>query len=157
MTGVTLRPARADDAAAVTDVFTAARRGMTYLPRLHTAEEDARFIAHLVEKARVQLAVRADGVVGFAAVHDGWLEHLYVVPAAQRAGVGSTLIDWAKAASPAGLDLWVFEANTGARALYLFHGWTEVERTDGRHNEERLPDLHMRWTPSETPPPPTAQ
>jgi GNAT superfamily N-acetyltransferase len=147
MTDVTLRPAAPDDTAAVTAVFTAARRLMTYLPVLHTAEEDVRFFADLVAQARVEVALGDGRVVGFAAVRGGWLEHLYVEPGSQGQGVGSALIDWAKAASPTGLDLWVFEANTGAQALYRSHGWTEIERTDGSGNEERLPDLHMRWTP----------
>jgi GNAT superfamily N-acetyltransferase len=147
MTDLALRPARSDDAQGVAAVFASARRAMTYLPVLHRAEDEARFIADLVAGARVEMAVRARRIIGFAAVRGGWLEHLYVEPAAQGQGVGSALIDWAKTVSPAGLDLWVFERNTGAQALYRAHGWTEVERTDGSGNEERLPDVHMRWSP----------
>ena len=53
MTAVTLRPATAADAGAVTAVFVAARRQMTYLPTLHTDDETARFVADLVADAAV--------------------------------------------------------------------------------------------------------
>ncbi|HXQ44677.1 MAG TPA: GNAT family N-acetyltransferase [Acidimicrobiales bacterium] len=148
MTGVTLRAARAADAPAITDVFLAARRPMTYLPVLHTDDEAARFIAAVVAADRVQVAERDGAVVGFAAVHGSWLAHLYVHPSSQNAGLGSSLIGWAKEIAPAGLDLWVFQRNTGARALYASHGWRDLVLTDGADNEEGQPDVHMRWEPS---------
>ncbi|WP_408612609.1 N-acetyltransferase [Glycomyces luteolus] len=43
------------------------------------------------------------------------------------------------------LDLRVFEQNTGARAFYARHGFSEIASGDGSDNEERLPDLHLRW------------
>jgi ribosomal protein S18 acetylase RimI-like enzyme len=73
------------------------------------------------------------------------VEHLYVKPDAQRAGIGSTLLDAAKARRPAGLRLWVFQRNEGARAFYAKHGFAEVERTDGAANEEREPDVLLAW------------
>ena len=155
MTGVILRPADPADAPALSEVFGAARAQMTYLPVLHSPEEDTRFFAAVVDEARVEVAVGDGAVIGFAAVRAGWLEHLYVHPAAQRRGLGNRLIDWAQGASPEGLDLWVFAQNTGAQALYLARGWREVRRTDGHANEERLPDVHMRWTPPPRRPTPT--
>jgi GNAT superfamily N-acetyltransferase len=147
MTGVTLRAARGADAPAVTAVFLAARRGMTYLPVLHTDDETARFVADLVATARVQVAERDGAVLGFAVVRGSWLEHLNVHPEAQSAGVGSRLIAWAKEVVPTGLDLWVFQRNTRARALYASHGWRDLVLTDGADNEEGQPDVHMRWDP----------
>jgi len=147
MTAVTLRAAALTDAPAVTEVFLAARRGMTYLPVLHTDDETARFIFELLSTARVEVAVRPGAVIGFAAVRHGWLEHLNVHPEAQGAGVGSRLIEWAKQISPTGLDLWVFQRNTRARALYATHGFREVRLTDGADNEEGQPDVHMHFAP----------
>jgi GNAT superfamily N-acetyltransferase len=146
MDGVTLRPAGDADGPAVTAVFVAARRGMTYLPVLHTDDQTARFIADLIETDQVQVAVGAGDVIGFAAVHGSWLAHLNVHPRFQNAGVGSRLIAWAQDTVPTGLDLWVFERNHGARALYRSHGWRDVGGTDG-DNEEGQPDVHMRWDP----------
>jgi GNAT superfamily N-acetyltransferase len=147
MAGVTLRAAGTMDAPAVTAVFVEARRPMTYLPVLHTDDQTARFIFDLVASAQVEVAVRDDAVVGFVAVRAGWLEHLNVHPADQNAGIGSRLIGWAKEVSPTGLDLWVFQRNTRARALYATHGWSVVTLTDGADNEEGQPDVHMRWQP----------
>jgi hypothetical protein len=39
----------------------------------------------------------------------------------------------------------VFERNSGARAFYARHGFTEVTRTDGSGNEEREPDVLLTW------------
>jgi putative acetyltransferase len=146
MTEVTLRAATTTDAPAITAVFQAARRPMTYLPVVHTADEDARFLFGVVTTAEVQVAVRNGVLIGFAAVRAGWFEHLYVHPSAQSAGVGGRLIAWAQQASPAGLDLWVFARNTRARALYAAHGWRAIGGTDG-DNEEGQPDVLMRWEP----------
>jgi GNAT superfamily N-acetyltransferase len=149
MTGVTLRAATGHDAPAVTGVFLAARRAMTYLPHLHTDDETARFIFDLVLTARVEVALGDGAIVGFAAVRRSWLEHLNVHPRAQNAGIGTRLIEWAKETSPSGLDLWVFQRNTRARALYASHGWRDVTLTDG-DNEEGQPDARMRWEPTTT-------
>jgi GNAT superfamily N-acetyltransferase len=147
MTEVTLRSGVTADAPAVTDVFLAARQAMTYLPVVHTTDQAARFFFDLVRTARVEVADHGGLVIGFAAVRGTWLEHLNVHPSAQNAGVGSRLIDWAKQVSPTGLDLWVFQRNTRARALYAAHGWRVVALTDG-DNEEGQPDVHMRWDPT---------
>jgi GNAT superfamily N-acetyltransferase len=148
MTEVTLRAAGTADTPAITEVFLAARRGMTYLPHLHTDDETARFLFDLVRLAQVQVAVRDGAIVGFAAVRGSWLEHLNVHPRAQNEGIGTRLIGWAKQTSPTELDLWVFQRNRRARALYAAHGWRDIAQTDG-DNEEGQPDVHMRWEPEQ--------
>ncbi len=74
-----------------------------------------------------------------------WLDDLYVVPGHARRGIGSALLETAKALRPGGFGLWVFETNAPARAFYAGHGLVEVERTDGSDNEERAPDIRMTW------------
>ncbi len=147
MTAVTLRAASGADAPAIAAVFLAARRPMTYLPVVHTDNEAARHFFAMVMRGQVEVAEREGLVIGFAAVHDRWLEHEYVQPSSQGAGVGRRLIAWAQEISPTGLDLWVFARNTGAHALYLAHGWRDVLFTDG-DNEEGQPDIRMRWGPT---------
>jgi GNAT superfamily N-acetyltransferase len=146
MTDVTLRAAATADAPAIAALFLAARKPMTYLPVIHTDDQAARFFFGLVTDARVEVAVGNGVILGFAAVRAGWLEHLNVHPSFQSTGVGSRLIAWAKEESPTGLDLWVFQRNTRAQALYASHGWRVVALTDG-DNEEGQPDAHMRWDP----------
>ena len=46
---------------------------------------------------------------------------------------------------PGGLALWTFQSNTRAQEFYRRHGFTEVRRTDGSANEERVPDVRMVW------------
>jgi GNAT superfamily N-acetyltransferase len=73
------------------------------------------------------------------------VEHLYVRPDAQRAGIGSALLEEAKRGRPNGLRLWVFQRNHAARAFYARHGFVEVRSTDGADNEEREPDVLLEW------------
>jgi GNAT superfamily N-acetyltransferase len=137
------------DGAALATVFGAARAEMTYLPALHTPAEDRAFFtdqvlssgSHVVTVAEVG----GDAIVAFSAVHRGWLEHLYVTPRWQGRGIGSELVQRAMSENPDGLQLWVFERNVRATALYARAGFVVVERTDGERNEERVPDLRMRW------------
>jgi GNAT superfamily N-acetyltransferase len=147
MTAVTLRAASGADTPAIAAVFLEARRAMTYLPVVHTDAEAARHFFAIVMRADVEVAERDGLLIGFAAVDHGWLEHAYVQPASQGAGVGSRLIAWAQEISPTGLDLWVFARNTRARALYLARGWRDVSSTEG-DNEEGQPDIRMHWEPN---------
>ena len=136
------------DADALAALFTASRRAaMPWLPPLHSAAEDRRFIAEqVIGSSDEVLVVRRQGQpAGFLALRGAMVEHLYVEPSAQRTGIGSALLDAAKARRPDGLRLWVFQRNVGARDFYAKHGFTEVERTDGASNEEREPDVLLAW------------
>jgi GNAT superfamily N-acetyltransferase len=130
---------------------------MRYLPQLHTPAEDVVLFSERVlptshvtvaeVEAEVGAAAGSDrGVVGFSAVKDGWLDHLYVVPSQQGGGIGGALLARAMDESPGGLTLWAFAANHGAIAFYGRAGFVEVLRTDGSGNEERVPDVQMRWS-----------
>jgi len=138
------------DARAVADVHLAARASMTYLPVLHTPAETRAWVASvLFGTCALEVAEGPKGVMGYAALRGAHLEHLYVDPSSQGLGVGSRLLEWAMAASPDGLDLWVFERNVRATAFYEARGFTVVRRTDGSGNEERQPDLLMAWSPAQ--------
>jgi ribosomal protein S18 acetylase RimI-like enzyme len=84
------------------------------------------------------------GVPTANAFGDGWLEHLYVHPDHHRQGTGSALLDKAKRSGPS-LQLRAFQRNTNAIRFYEHHGFQIVEATDGSRNEEREPDVRMRW------------
>ena len=157
---MTFRRAAVGDGAAVAAVFGAARSEMAYLPVLHTPDEDRAFFtdrvvgsgSHEVTVAVAVAVAHAETeesggaeMVGFCAVHAGWIEHLYVTPAWQGGGIGSALLARAMSKNPGGLSLWVFEQNEWAAALYARAGFVVVERTDGLGNEEHVPDLRMQW------------
>jgi GNAT superfamily N-acetyltransferase len=135
------------DAVAVAATFGAARRAaMPWLPRLHSAAEDRRYFAdHVIGECDVLVVRRERSVVAFLALKDDMVEHLYVRPEEQRAGIGSALIEEAKSRRPSGLRLWVFQRNDGARAFYARHGFAEMRLTDGADNEEREPDVLLEW------------
>jgi GNAT superfamily N-acetyltransferase len=144
--GVELRTARPDDGVAVSDVFAAARAEMRYLPALHSRQEHVAFFStRVLPTSDVTVADMAGEVVAFSAVGDGWLEHLYVVPAQQGRGIGGALLGRAMNENAAGLSLWAFAANHRAIAFYGRAGFVEVLRTDGSGNEERQPDVQMHW------------
>jgi GNAT superfamily N-acetyltransferase len=143
------RRAEPGDAPAIADVFLAARVEMTYLPRLHSDDETRTFIREVVMRdLEVWLCEEEGGVLGFAALGEDMLEHLYVCPEAQGRGIGSELLTLAKKQRPRGFRLWVFQKNGGARRLYERHGLVLVELTDGAGNEEREPDALYEWRPA---------
>ncbi|HEU5128222.1 MAG TPA: GNAT family N-acetyltransferase [Glycomyces sp.] len=139
----TLRRAERADAAGIGDVFLTARAGMDYLPRLHSDEQTRAWIAHVVlAECEVWVAEADERVVGFAALNGTWLDHLYVAPGRQGAGIGSALLG--RAMEAGARDLRVFERNEAAARFYERHGFTVAGRGDGGDNEERLPDVHYR-------------
>ena len=143
-----LRRAVPEDADAIADVFTPAFRGLTFLPMLHSEEENRVWIASTMLPGHEVWVAEADGaIVGFVALTDDLLGHMYVHPTAQSRGVGSTLLRKAKERRPRGFDLWVFQQNEGARRFYERHGLRCVELTDGSDNEERTPDARYEWRP----------
>jgi ribosomal protein S18 acetylase RimI-like enzyme len=143
-----VRRARPEDAAAVADVFVAARAPMTYASVAHP-EEDVRreFGGIVIGRDEVWVAEQDGRVVAFAALSDDELEHLYVDPHAQSRGIGGELLALAKERRPDGFRFWVFQQNTGARRFYGRHGCTLVRETDGAQNEERAPDALYEWRP----------
>jgi GNAT superfamily N-acetyltransferase len=147
MSAVRLRRARASDAAAVAALHLAARRqAMPYLAELHS-DDDVRVWTRetLLPKAEVWIAEIGGRPVGYLAVVDDILDHLYVAPEHQSQGVGSLLMAKAKALRPAGLRLYAFQRNHGARAFYEARGFAPVAFSDGASNQEREPDVLYQW------------
>ncbi|WP_299057645.1 GNAT family N-acetyltransferase [uncultured Nocardioides sp.] len=147
MTGC--RPAVPADLPALAEVFLASRAAaapaMPPVPAAAVPHVRRDIASWDLDRREVWVAVEGQDVVGFAAVVDDWLEALYVAPDAQRAGVGSMLLEVVTALRPRGFCLWVFTDNAPARAFYAAHGLLELEHTDGSANPERTPDLRMVW------------
>lgn len=141
-----LRAATPADADAIAVVFTASRALLSFLPPLHTAEEDRAFIAgHVLNTCTVTVALDGDDTIaGFLAESPGWVEHLYLRPDMRGRGLGGVLLAATKARQPS-LQLWCFAHNNAARAFYARHGFVEVEVTDGSRNESREPDVRLEW------------
>jgi len=143
---VVMRRATTDDAAEITELYLATRRAAepAMPPQLHTPESVlAHTTGEIVEK-EVWVAER-DAIVGFLTLDPAFLDALYVGPDHQGFGIGTALLDLAKARRPDGFALWVFTSNGPARGFYHRHGLVELEHTDGSGNEERSPDVRMAW------------
>ena len=141
-----LRSATAADAAAIAQVFSALYRLLSFLPRLHTVDEDRRFIAEVIlRNCDVTVAEDDSGVVAFLAREAEEIRLLYTRPDRIGRGAGTVLVEAAKASGTAALELWCFEANARGRRFYEARGFRPILRTDGSHNEERQPDIRYRW------------
>ena len=142
---IVLRTATVEDADAIAALFSASFRLLTFLPELHSVEEDRDFIGNVVLPGqRVTVAGHEGRIVGFIAEEKGWIDHLYVAPDALGLGVGSALLVNAKSRQPE-LTLWCFAENSRARAFYEKHGFVAVEFGDGSGNEARRPDVRYLW------------
>jgi SAM-dependent methyltransferase len=75
-------------------------------------------------------------------------DQLYIRPGWWGQGIGSRLVELAKARSPGGLTLWTFQVNDRARRFYEHHEFVELFRTDGSRNEEQQPDVRFGWRPA---------
>jgi chorismate mutase len=142
-----LRRAEPEESDAVAALYGRSRAAAAMPPAIHTADEDRSWFAARLREGDHEAWVAEDdsGLLGYALVTPTWLDHLFVEPSRQSAGVGAALLDAVKGIRPAGFCLWVFETNLRARAFYARHGLVELERTDGSGNEEKAPDVRMAW------------
>lgn len=141
-----LRMATADDAAAIAIVHRRAmRESLSFLPDLHTAEQDLRFFSqHFLPTNTVWIAEIDRQLVGYIGFDADWLNHLYLAPEAQGQGVGPALL--AKALEDARTRrLWTFQQNARARRFYETRGFVMVRLSNGAGNEERTPDALYEW------------
>jgi len=117
------------------------------MPRgIHSDEETHAFVADvMIAQREAWLAWEDETALGLLVLDGFEVDWLFVDPVAQSRGVGSALIEHAKACSPSGLTLWVFESNRRAQAFYERHGFVIVDRTDGADNEEKAPDIRYAW------------
>ena len=142
---ISLRPARPDDAEPIGRLFAASRRLLTFLPELHTIEEDLAFIASQILPNHLVTVALPDGEIAvYMAERPEWIEQLYMRPDVRRTGVGSALMAVAKMRHEA-IELWCFKDNTAGRAFYEKHGFAPLYETDGAENEAKAPDIRYRW------------
>lgn len=144
----TLRTATALDWGAVGAILSEFVDTTAWMPRIHTRAEDLAHASKMIEFGWVTVAEQDGRIAGFMALNGIELNALYVTQAARGAGIGATLLAHAQAQT-AILELWTFQANKGAQRFYLRHGFSEVLRTDGANNDEKLPDIQLVWKRSD--------
>lgn len=149
MVAITIRPATADDAAALASVEVATWRvayrtlmPAAFLDGLSVAEKTADWHHNLLKhgtvgRKRVRLATADDDVIGFVRVgehtaHDatGMVYIFYVLPAYWRCGVGTRLLHAAhhelRELGMRQAVLWVLRDNQRARSFYERLGWSDT-------------------------------
>ncbi|WP_329623594.1 GNAT family N-acetyltransferase [Streptomyces sp. NBC_01255] len=144
-----IRRAVDSDAAAVADVwlrsYTAA---LPSVRRAHTDDEVRYWLREIVVPNHETWVATVEGsVVAMMVLDDEDLDQLYIDTQWRGRGIGDRLVEVAKQSRPTGLTLWTFQVNAPACRFYERHGFVEAERTDGRRNEEREPDVRYVWSP----------
>ncbi len=145
---ILIRRSEPSDAPQVAELFLASFGARYDFPLAHTPDEVRGWVADdLLPTTETWVAVNGDELVGFLSLRDDFLDQLYLAPEWTGRGIGSRLVELAKQRRPAGLDLFTFQVNDGARRFYERHGFTAIWFGDGSENEEGQPDLRYAWRP----------
>jgi GNAT superfamily N-acetyltransferase len=132
--------------AAARVVRTAFDQALPSLAGLHMPQEDQWFFRERVfNTCEMWGAFDGAAMRGIIAFREGWIDQLYVLPEAQRRGVGKDLLQVAQNAFDR-LQLWTFQRNAPARRFYKARGFALIQETDGAGNEEKEPDALYLWT-----------
>jgi putative acetyltransferase len=144
---ITLRAATDGDVEHAATIYRAARiKCLPFLPDLHSQQEDLEFFqTRIFDRHNVIMAELDGQIAGYSASHEGWLDHLYVFPDFHGAGVGTALLDDAKAHCNQ-LRLWVFQKNERAIRFYVKHSFRLLREADGSGNPEGEPDAVYVWS-----------
>ncbi len=108
------------------------------------ADQHRYFIEQVLPKFAVRIAMREAKTVGFVAASKQSIAQLYVWIGSQGAGVGTTMLDWAKQQSDGSLWLYTFAQNRRACAFYERHGF--VAAAHGFEPTWKLDDVRYEWT-----------
>ena len=127
-------------------MFSRSYRLLTFLPALHTVEEDRWFIENVIfRECAVTVVEERASIVSLLARQTQEIRLLYTHPDFVGRGAGSLLLDAAKNSGVTVLELWCFQENIGARRFYEKHGFRPTRFTDGAGNEEKTPDVRYLW------------
>lgn len=146
-----IRPAAADDAAVVAEVYLRSRKELVAgAPLAHSDESVRGYIRdRLIPAGTTTVALADDTIVGFMATSRdaecAWITQLYLHPAWIGRGIGTRLLERAKAGLGPLIRLYTFQCNHRARAFYERRGFTAVKFSDGAGNEEKCPDILYEW------------
>jgi ribosomal protein S18 acetylase RimI-like enzyme len=146
-----IRGAGPGDADAIAELYERSFGTLAFLPTLHTLEEHRAWFGQVLEQREAWVWEPEEAILGFIVLGDATVEYLYVEPEMTSQGIGSALLDQAKARRPNGFRLWTFQQNQGARRFYERHGLRVTRLTDGESNEEKTPDALYAWRPAASP------
>lgn len=101
------------------------------------------FLDEVVPQNRVRVAWDGSTLTGFLASTPESVSHLYVRVENIGQGVGTRLLNVAKAESIGSLWLYTFAQNANARRFYQHHGFREIERES--ENMFGIEAIKCRW------------
>jgi ribosomal protein S18 acetylase RimI-like enzyme len=112
----------------------------------YTPEDNlAYFRDTLMRDNEIFVAVDDEQVVGLLALGHDNVDQLFVEPDRQGRGIGSALLERAKALRPRGLRLFAHQRNERARAFYERRGFHAVAFGVSPAPESE-PDVEYRWS-----------
>lgn len=117
-----IRKYRDSDIGDVFEIYTSARSKGLFSEEGVSGEEE---FSDLIEDEDLFLAVNNDRVVAFISVYpeQSFIHHLYVLPAQQKQGVGTALIDFIRNKYEHPLSLKCEKENKLAVSFYKKSGW----------------------------------
>jgi ribosomal protein S18 acetylase RimI-like enzyme len=139
------------DAEAVTHIYLAARKKFVpFAPLVHSDEDVYRWIQQsLIPMGQVTVVEEDSKVMGMMALSTnetaGWIDHLYLDPNVVGRGIGSKLLEQAKAFLGSPIRLYTFQQNFKAIKFYERHGFKAIACSDGSGNEENCSDVLYEW------------
>jgi ribosomal protein S18 acetylase RimI-like enzyme len=107
-------------------------------------EQKQYFMTQVAPHHEVRVALLEEKIVGFVAASRESVSQLYVRCGYHRVGIGTWLLDWAKAQSSGRLWLYTFAQNERACAFYERSGFREEER--GFEEHSKLKNVKYTWT-----------
>jgi GNAT superfamily N-acetyltransferase len=161
-----VRPARSTDAAAIAQIqvvtWQHAYRDIlpaSFLEGLDAERSAASWRTVVADPRRITLVVAAPDLVGFctagparggeASNHRGEVEAIYIHPAEQRRGFGTSLIraamQWLAEASLHPVVVWALEANRPAHRFYERLGARQVDQRLLRIADSLYPEVAFGW------------
>ena len=108
------------------------------------AEQRDHFLAEVLPTHRVTIALQPAGLAGFIAASPESVAQLHVKVGLHRQGIGSQLLELAKARSSGSLWLYAFARNVRACRFYEKHGFVVVAR--GFEPTWQLEDVKYHWS-----------
>lgn len=139
---------RPEQAQAVVALWRASfEHGMGIVDHHPISEQMAYFLSEVVATNRVRVVLEGEAIVAFMASTPESIAQLFVRVADLGRGIGSKLMERAKAESNGGLWLYTFARNTRARRFYERHGFVEAGRES--ENMWKLEAIRYEWVRNE--------
>ena len=147
---IILSKAQIGDSAVIAEIYISSRKKfLPYAPSAHSEADMRDYIRRLVSDGGVTIAKEGEIILGFIAVASnddcGEIDQLYLHPNYVGLGIGTQLLNHAKAVLGGCIKLYTFQQNTAARRFYERNGFVAIMLTDGSTNEEKCPDVLYEW------------